>query len=147
MLYFFWFLSCIITYLPTFGNQKSEHFYPPPSPSPTPASDQSFLSNSVDSLEAENQGKRKIEADQSFTALRTEIHEALIRSFRLIKEISSHFAQKWSGKILIYALKITFKTRIFTGWNSRKSGRPDFWRFWKSKIGTVPIKPGQFAGM
>ena len=35
------------------------------------------------------------------------------------------------------SLKITLKTGIFTNWKFWKLGRPDFWRFWKSKIRTV----------
>ena len=57
--------------------------------------------------------------------------------FGLIKVNSSQFTEKWPGKILIYVLNITSNTRIFTGWNSRKSRCPDFLRFWKSNIWTV----------
>ena len=99
------------------GTKNQETFTPT-------AAVKSFPLNPAGSLDAENLGKKKIEADQSFTALRT-----FIRRFRSIKEISSHFTQKWPRKILIYALEITFKSRIFTGSN-RPGGR-----FWKLKVG------------
>ena len=51
--------------------------YPPP---PVPAADQSFPLNPAGLLDGENLMKRKIEADRSRTALRTEIHEPFIRT-------------------------------------------------------------------
>ena len=58
------------------------------------------------------------------------------------------FINQFAEKRLIYVLNTSaLKTGISTSWDSRKSGGPNFWRFWKSQIRTVPIKLGQLAGM
>ena len=72
-----------IAYLLTFGNQKSGHFLVITLPSPSV--NQISLSNPGGSLDVENLGKRKIEADQSYTTLCTEIHESFIHTVRINK--------------------------------------------------------------
>ena len=51
----------------------------------TPPPDQSSLSNPAGSLDAENLGKRKIEADRFCIAFLIEIHELFIRTVRIDK--------------------------------------------------------------
>ena len=62
-------------------------------------------------------------------------------------EIHEPWKKDLENTDLCLKLNIILKIGIFTGWNSRKSGRPNFWRFWKSKIGTFLIKLGRLAGM
>ena len=85
--------------------------------------------------------------DRPCTALHSEIHEPFIRTSQINKVYFSPICRKkktWKNTDL--CLKYYFKNRNITGWNSRKSVHPDFWRFWKSKIGTVLIKSGRLAG-
>ena len=86
--------------------------------------------------------------DSALWTLRTEIHKPFIHTVR-IQILSNFFSicRKRFEKILIYDLNITLKTGIFTSWNSRKLGHPEFWRFGKSKIGTILTKPGRLADM
>ena len=112
----------LLTYLPTFGNQKSGNFHPP------------------------TRHRPKLEEEEDWS---TEIHEPIIHTVQIDKWNFYFFSicSKKTRKIWFMSLKTSLKTGIFTGWNSWKSGRPDFWRFRKSKIGTVPIKSGRLAGM
>ena len=151
-------LLLTICYLPgtlkvlNFGNQKSGHFNhcynPNPSPPPLPQtkmfllcahSVRMFFNKSIipftESLPVQLQQYRSCRKIHSYIW------------FRLIKEISSKFAEKRPGKILISVLNIILKPEIFTGWNSKTSGCLDFWRFWKSRIRTVLIKSRWLAGI
>ena len=98
-------LTCIYTYLQTFGNQKSGHFRhcsnnPPPPPL---EKDQSFPSNPAGSLDAETLIDRALHSTSKSTS-------HLYICFRSIKYISSQFAEKRPGKILIYdVFKYYFK--------------------------------------
>ena len=120
-------------YLPTFGSQKFGHFHHCSNPPPPPAyrtACQSFPSNPADSLDTDNLGRgtpKYINCAQS--AFHTEIHELVYKQFRSIKEFSFQFEEKRAGKILIYILNATVKTKIFNDWNSWKFGRPIFGGF------------------
>ena len=133
-----------------FGNQLSRHYrycYNPPSAPPPPC-----RGRNVFATPSEDPFNKSVilsteplpgQLQQNCSYRKSHLY---VR-FGSIKEISSQFAEKRTGKILIILL---LKTEIFASWNSKKSGRPDFWRFWESKVGTVlikSIKSGQLAGM
>ena len=95
----------LTAYLPTLGNQKSGHFHhcsnPPP---PLPLQTKCF-------------SYTKWKEDWSRSIVHYTPHWNLwavfIRMVRIDKGISSKFAEKRPGKILIYDLDITLKTGIF----------------------------------
>ena len=64
-------------------------------------------------LDAENVGKRKIEAVQSRTALRTEVHEPFIRKVRIDKGNFFPICRKKTWIIVIYVLNITLKKQKY----------------------------------
>ena len=81
---------------------------------------------------------RRSKADRSHNAFSTKIHDSIICTVYIDQgSFFSNFGKAW--KNTVYVLNTTLKTRIFTSWNSRQSGCPNFWTFWKPKISTVPI--------
>ena len=104
-------------YLPTFGNQKSGHFQ------------HCFNPTTPQFLQTKASHQTPWAHWRGCIALCSEFHEPFICTVDKGNFFSVRRKKTW--KILIYVLNIILKTGIFNRWNSRKSGHPNFWRFWK----------------
>ena len=105
-------------------NQDTFIIAPPP---PSPHCRPKLPSNHEGSLDAENLGKKKIEAPKSTS------HSYV--QFGSIKKISSFFLKKRTGKIPTFVLNITLKQQYLPAETFRKSGRPFFRGFESQKSG------------
>ena len=92
------------SYLPTFGNQKSGHFYHIIALHVTPCRRPNVIA-----LKPSKKRRSKQINHAHHSASKSMSHSYKHVRLRLIKEISSQFTKKRPGKTLIYVLNITLK--------------------------------------
>ena len=126
--------------------RNPEHFYhcSNPLPPPLPLPRHPPPSNPVGSLDTVNLGKINIQTYRLCT-----MHYTLHQNPRAINTCT--YDSEWNQEFFSICRKIPkkywfisyillLKTGIFTGWNSRKSGFPDFWRYFRNKNWDSPNK-------